>query len=191
MPHHKLTTDAERHRTKVDRTTTPDGCWPFTGPRTWKGYGLYAIGSFRDGTRGSIGAHKFALQEALGRPLLPGMQALHTCDNRACCRNEPPGFYEVNGIMRPCYGHLFEGTPQDNMADRDAKGRGASEERNGSECYPRGERNGLSRLTAGQVREIRRRAAAGMSYSSLGAEYDVSKGAVSHIVTRRTWKHVT
>lgn len=191
MPAHKLSTDAERHFRYVDRSAAPGGCWPWTGRLSRKGYGEFAIGSYRDGTRGTTGAHKFALEQRLGRPLTPGMQALHTCDVRACCRNDDAGFYEVNGVLRLRCGHLWEGTARDNMADRDAKGRGASEERNGRECYPRGERNGLAKLTEGQVREIRCRAAAGVSYSSLGAEYGVSKGAVEHVVARRTWRHVT
>jgi hypothetical protein len=190
MPANKTMPDAERHRLRVDRDTTPDGCWLWTLSTNPKGYGIFAVGSYRDGTRRDTGAHKFALEQALGRPLAAGMQALHTCDNRACCRNDDVGFYEVNGVLRLRCGHLWEGTAQDNMADRDAKGRGASEERNGPECYPRGECNGKAKLTEGQVREMRLRAAVGASYSSLAAEYGVSKGAVEHAVTRRTWKHV-
>jgi hypothetical protein len=190
MPARKLTTDAERHRRNVDRSALPDDCWLWTGRTDKKGYGTFATGSYRDGTRGETRVHKFALEQALGRPLAPGMQALHTCDVRACCRNDDAGFYEVNGVLRLRRGHLWEGTAQDNMADRDAKGRGASEERNGRECYPRGERNGGAKLTETQVREIRHRAAAGASYSNLGAEYGVAKGTVNHVVTRRTWKHV-
>ena len=191
MPAHKLSTDAERHRSKVDRSATdPGGCWLWTGGITHKGYGLFDVGSRRDGTRGSIHAHKFALAEALGRPLAPGMQALHICDVRACCRNDDEGFYEINGVLRLRRGHLFEGTAQDNMADRDAKGRHASAERNGTECYRRGEHVVLSKLTEDLVREIRLRAAAGVSYSRLGVEYGVSKGTVSHVVARRTGRHV-
>ena len=190
MPAHKLSTDAERHSRYVDRSTTPDGCWPWTGRLTRKGYGEFAVGSCRDGTRGSTGSHKFALQEALGRPLTPGMQALHTCDNRACCRNDDEGFYEVNGVLRARRGHLWEGTPQDNMADRDAKGRGASKERNGRDCYPRGELSVHAKLTAQKVRQMRLRAAAGVTQRDLAAEYGVAKGTVSHVVERRTWKHV-
>jgi hypothetical protein len=136
MPAHKLSTDAERHSRHVDRLTTPDGCWLWTGAPQRNGYGMFSSGSRAEGTFKMGGAHPFALQQALGRPLLPGMQALHTCDVRACCRNEPPGFYEVNGIMRPCYGHLWEGTTQDNTTDRHAKGRSASGARNGVYLHP-------------------------------------------------------
>ncbi len=61
--------------------------------------------------RGSHGeydkAHRFALEEKLGRPIKPGMEALHHCDNPPCI--EPS--------------HLFEGTQADNMHDMLAKGR--------------------------------------------------------------------
>lgn len=46
-------------------------------------------------------AHVVALQLHLGRELLPGMYALHTCHNPPCCNPD----------------HLYEGTHEDNMRD--------------------------------------------------------------------------
>jgi hypothetical protein len=187
--------DAERHRLKVDRISTPDTCWLWTGPPTRYGYGQFSTGSRAQGTFKMIRVHRFALEAALGRPLPPGMQALHTCDVKLCCRNEPPGFYEVNGILRPCYGHLWEGTTQENTADRHAKGRDATGASNGCstrpERYPRGEAQWLAKLTAAQVRDIRSRVAAGEVQRALAAEYGVVEGTVNHIVARQTWKHIT
>lgn len=34
---------AEQFWPQVDRTTTPDGCWPFTGTRTADGYGHLTV----------------------------------------------------------------------------------------------------------------------------------------------------
>lgn len=125
MPAHKLSTDSERFAMNVDRSTTPDGCWPWTGNIASTGYGQIGVGSRAQGTFAMLGTHRFALAEALGRPIAPGMWALHTCDNQVCVRNDDVGVYEVNGVIRPRRGHLWEGTTQDNTADRDAKGRGA------------------------------------------------------------------
>jgi hypothetical protein len=52
-------------------------------------------------------AHRLALELTLGRPLGPGMEACHHCDNPPC--GEPL--------------HLFEGTRVDNMQDAKRKGR--------------------------------------------------------------------
>ena len=195
MPHHKLSTDAERHRSKVDRSADPDGCWLWTGYTDPDGYGRFKTGSMKDGTRAMTSTHRFALEEALGRPLAPGMKALHACDTPSCCRNDDAGFYEVNGIQRVRRGHLFEGTPADNSRDMADKARAATGERNGCSVHPerlmRGEVHLCARLTEDKVREIRNRAARGEMQTALAREYRVHKGTVSHIVLRLTWKHVT
>ena len=56
-----------------------------------------------------MGAHRYAWIVAHG-PIAAGMQVLHKCDNPPCDRVD----------------HLFLGTPQDNVDDRRAKGRGLS-----------------------------------------------------------------
>lgn len=54
----------------------------------------------------------------------------------------------------------------------------------------RGEDNGRAKLTADQVREIRRRADAGESYKDLSREYHVSESTCHSIIQRKTWKYV-
>ena len=89
---------------------------------------------------------------------------LHTCDNRLCVNPK----------------HLFSGTHTVNMRDRDQKGRQA-----------KGERINLAVLTETQVLEIRAKyMICGYSQSMLARDYQVSKGAIAAIVTRRTWKHL-
>jgi hypothetical protein len=136
----------------------------------------------------------FALEQALGRPLLPGMYALHTCDNPSCVRNDGEGTYEINGVLRLRRGHLWEGTNQDNTADRTAKGRSASGTRNGvylyPESYPAGEDQWLAKLTKEQVLDIRRQAAEGVSRADLATRYGVGKTNIHKIVHRESWRHI-
>lgn len=53
-----------------------------------------------DGER-SVYAHRFALEQSLGRPLGEDMFALHKCDVKHCVNPE----------------HLYEGTRSENMTD--------------------------------------------------------------------------
>lgn len=47
-----------------------------------------------------------------------------------------------------------------------------------------------TKTTAEKVIEIRRRKALGDSYEKLAADFGMSKGAIAHIVKRRSWRHV-
>jgi len=84
----------------------PSGCIEWTKGRTPDGYGDFSFIT-PDRKRGHGLANRLALELRLGRPLRPGMCALHTCDNPPCCNAE----------------HLFEGTRADNNLDRARKGR--------------------------------------------------------------------
>jgi len=100
---------SEQFWPKVDRTTTPDGCWPFTGCLDKDGYGRFKVnGRHRR-------AHHIAL-ELVGFVIpFEGLVVRHTCDNPPCCNPA----------------HLRIDTKPANVADRDAKGRQASGESNG------------------------------------------------------------
>lgn len=54
----------------------------------------------------------------------------------------------------------------------------------------RGGENAMARLSEDDVRAIRARAAAGVTQSSLAAEFGVTRGGISHVVRRTTWRHV-
>lgn len=163
---------------KVDSSDGPAACWPWTGARNSHGYGSFD----------HVGAHRFALELKLGRPIAAGMYACHRCDNPPC--------------VNPA--HLFEGSPVENVADRVAKGRSAVGDqvpperrargaRNPAHAIPgfrAGERNGRHRLTADDVRAIRLRLATGSPWRVIAAEFGVSKPTVSHIAAGRTWQHV-
>ena len=185
-----MMTDAERFRLHV--ATTPSGCWLWTGSVGSTGYGQIGIGSRAAGTFKMASTHRFALEQALGRSLLPGMWALHTCDIRICVRNDEVGFYEVNGVRHPRRGHLWEGTTRDNTADRETKGRGAQV--NGAVLHPetlsRGADRYNARFTEDDVRAIRRRVADGERPIDLAHEYGVWKTTIHKIVHRESWRHV-
>ncbi len=72
----------------------------------------------------------------------------------------------------PCVNieHLFIGTTLDNSRDMVAKGR----------CWK-------SKLTPGQVREIRIKAQPGVMMKTLAKEYGVTPGTISNIVHKKTW----
>ena len=151
----------------------PDECWPWTGCIEAKGYGRIRI------ARRSILAHRIAIFLATG--VDPGRKlACHACDNRPCCNGK----------------HLFPGTHGDNNGDMAAKGRAASGERHGSRVHPdrvpRGERSGQSKLTAEQVREMRKAyAAGGIGCYRLANRFGVDPKTVERIIKRKYWSHVS
>lgn len=161
----------QRFWSKVDKLPGETACWEWTGSHDGRGYG-----TINPGGRGAspLKAPRVALEWQLGRPLLPGMSALHHCDNPPCVRNDGER------------SHLFEGTQADNTADMLAKGRGVV----GRPSMVAGERHVLAKLTESAVREIRVRHANGAAISALAREYSVSRATVRSALSGTTWKHV-
>lgn len=91
-----------------------------------------------------------------------GMHVLHHCDNRSCCNPD----------------HLFIGTNLDNIRDMCTKGRQA-----------RGERNAWHKLTAKQVRAIRKASVTKNQYD-LAEKYNLNQSTISRILRGKTWKHL-
>lgn len=152
---HRYMTDEDRFWADVDRRGD-DECWPWTGCRTATGYGRVRFGGKTMGThRASYLIHHSSIPESL--------HILHRCDNPPCCNPA----------------HLFVGTPVDNVADMDAKGRRRS-------CL--GEDHGRSTLTADQVMEIWRSSERG---SDIAVRYGITSGHVSDIRNGESWTHVT
>lgn len=147
----------------VDRSAGAAACWPWTRSRSQRGYGLASIGGKH------ILAHRAAFSLTFGEPL-PGFYIYHRCDNPVCCNP----------------GHLFVGTPADNMADMVAKGRGRHP---GPRMPLLGARAAAAKLTEEQVREIRARYAAGELQKDIAAAFDVGESNIGMIVCRKTWKH--
>ena len=104
-------------------------------------------------------AHVVALTEKLGRPLLPGMQANHHCDDRACIEHR----------------HLYEGTQQQNVQDMWDRKRVSTPVSRGLISNP-------PKLTPKQCDLLRQRYAEGeKTMLELAQEFGVCKATVSKI----------
>lgn len=76
---------AERFHEKVDRSSGPDACWPWTGYVNKGGYGLFHLGT----SKRTVYAHRFAFELANGRPA--EFDVDHECHNRdESCRQGGP-----------------------------------------------------------------------------------------------------
>lgn len=149
----------------------PKGCWIWTGIKQPQGYGIVKCGKQRIAHRLSYMLHNSEFDQS--------KHVLHACDNPSC--------------IRPS--HLWLGTHQDNMKDRDRKGRGrpGNVPKNfyntkGNPHYKqRGESNGFSKLNSSLVSEIRKRHTEGESMRALGRAYSVSDIHIARIVKREAW----
>lgn len=149
----------DRFWKKVDKRG-PDECWPWIAARFENGYGAIRVG------KKHRKAHVVSLEMALGRPLAPGMHALHTCDHPWC--------------VNPA--HLWEGTMLDNHRDREAKGRGRRT--HGSESTS-------AVLSENDVHAIRRAWATGeVTQRDLADAFGVEQTTIGYIVRYEKWAHL-
>jgi len=147
-------------------TAIPSRLWSYIEPEPnsgcllWTG-SLHCEGYGQTSWKGRpCSAHRVAWYLTHGE-LPPRICVLHSCDVRPC----------IN------VSHLWTGTKADNNLDRALKGRSAV-----------GELNGLSKLSAADVAEIRRQHELGILPSRLAAEFGVCRSNVQQIVSGTTWK---
>lgn len=150
------------------------GCWWWTGTLSHPSSSL-RYGKMKFKGR-QLKAHRISYEIYFG-PIRDGMFICHKCDNPSCVNPD----------------HLFEGTHQDNMDDKVAKGRQAAgvkltQNRNSAA----GERHGRAILTEHDVLEIRRIAATQHRFgrAALAAKYGVSESTIKSIKSRKLWKHI-
>lgn len=146
-------------------------CWMWLGTQSTcrMKYGQMSINNK------AVRVHRVMYELKVG-PIPIGKFVCHKCDTPLCCNPD----------------HLFLGTHQDNMDDRQKKGRVATGLRNGRYTKPesvcKGQRNGRAKLTARDVGEIRcRYKAGGVLLKDLASEFHVSISAVWSIVTHQNW----
>lgn len=131
----------------------------------WQGVILDSgYGQIRIHQRG-ISTHRLAYELTNGA-IPHGLNVCHTCDNKKCCNPA----------------HLFLGTALDNTLDKMKKGR---------QAVLQGESHGSHKLTAEQVLSIRdQHDNNSVDVHTLAREFGVCVGTISHIVKRRTWRHL-
>lgn len=157
-------------RTRAKRGVgTGRGCAPGTGPDWHRlkdspaGKGYRRVTLCRDGRPHNELVHRLVLLAFVG-PCPEGMEGCHKDGDRS--NNQR--------------GNLRWDTPENNWADRKQHGRGNA-----------GEKNPGAKITADEVRAIRRRIAGGERQVSLRAEYQLSRAGMSDIVHRRSWATLT
>lgn len=148
----------------VDSST---GCW------NWKHYTSVG-GQAKVNLPGRQGLLAPRIVWELNRGEIPkGVCVCHTCDNPRC----------VNPV------HLWLGTHEDNMRDRNLKGRARGGYSRSNKA--RGTDNGAAKLTDNNVREVRQRYANGWTtQTALADEFGVGQTTISRIVRHKQWKHV-
>ena len=149
--------DAARFWDRVDTSSGLTECWPWTGSYQEFGYGWFWA---QGKTRN---AHRVAWELTFG-PIPPTFQVMHACDNPPC--------------VHP--GHLMIGPNSANQLDMARKGRS-------TKGRFTGEQHPMAKLSASDVRDIRRRAAAGESYTAIAARYGVAQTTASAIARRLSW----
>lgn len=143
-------------RLQTGYDVAPNGCWVWRGRRNNMGYGMTSDGPKR------LLAHR-AMCELVGRPVPPGLDACHRCDNPACCNPD----------------HIFFGTRAENMRDAAAKGRTTA-----------GEKAPNAKLRTADVIAIREMAASGLRQAEISRRTGVGFRAVHAIVRRQRWTSV-
>lgn len=144
----KLPSNSESFWERVDVLEDKNACWNWKGGKSKKGYGLIKL----------LGKHAYAHRvayEFANRNIDPDLDVLHSCDNPSCCNPA----------------HLRMGTHQENMRDRDLKGRGRSK----------------SKLTWDDVNLIRQQYADGVCRYRLSINFDVKFSTIDRIVKGETW----
>lgn len=179
--------DYNRFIQYVDKITSKEGCWLWLKSKTHDNYGLFWLNDKYETS------HRVSYKFFRG-DIPEGKFVLHTCDNPNC----------VNPY------HLYIGTHQDNMKDRQNRNRQAQGEKHGSVTKPeklsrgenhwthtnpelttKGSKNGSAKLNEDDVLELRTLFSTGQhSVTELAKKYNVTHNLISLIVHNKAWKHV-
>jgi uncharacterized protein YlaI len=141
-------------------------CWNWKGALKWKSilkqYGNMIIGSRKDKSRKSISAHRVSYLAFVGE-IPENKWVLHKCDNPKCVNPD----------------HLFLGERQENVDDRQKKGRNKPVD---------GTLNPNCKHSIDQIYEIRKLRAEGMTYRKIAKIFSYkSHKSIIEIVTHKKW----
>ena len=166
-----MATDLEKFWSRVDMSGE---CWLWTASKAPNGYGRFF------NSNKTHAAHRWIFEKLTG-PLPSGMECCHKCDVKACVRPD----------------HLFAGTRSDNMRDCANKGRNAMQLRPHRSHFNtpnrpqvRGEQQGHSKLTEGDVIEIRFLRSEGFPAAELAARFSISAAHVRKLAAGKAWRHL-
>jgi len=152
-----------------------EGCHEWNKAISKKGYGVIGIGSRVNKSRKTILAHRLSWELYNVKSIPKDLCVLHKCDNRRC----------INPL------HLFLGTPKDNTQDMIIKNRGANKKgvvpNNFVKQVERVKKGQFSKLTAIQVKEIKKFLEVGINYRIIADQYNVSASCISDIKRKATW----
>lgn len=158
----------ERFWARVDKVSSPFGCWLWTGKKPKNGYGRIRY-------NGELWLATRLAWTLFKGPIPPGKFVLHDCpggDNPSCVR------------------HLWLGNQTDNMQDCVKKGRwrpGISlGEKNGANTHPGSHAQSLTPKKVKKIRDLRQNTEA--TYKALAARFGVHKCTIINVVLRRTWR---
>lgn len=160
-PEHLVLGDEARFWSRVQKLSEPDSCWIWIGAEDKNGYGKFKISS--GGKDIYIRAHRYSWKLYTGRRPPDSLLICHKCDHPRCVNPH----------------HLFLGTNQDNVDDRQAKGRGA-----------KGETNGFAKLTEEQVLKMRQLYSQGEKVINISDKFNSGISTIRDIIFGRTWKHL-
>ena len=132
-----------RFWSKVD-IRSQDECWLWIASLSHNGYGKFKLNGHMQK------AHRIAYIFAYG-PILPEFLICHSCDNPACCNPR----------------HLFHGSTQENINDRELKQRT------------------FSKLTNDEVLRILKD---DRVHSKIAQEYNISRSRVGKIKSGKSWR---
>lgn len=161
----KIRSVEERFWSRVDKTSSPNGCWLWPGAKQ-KGYGCIQVGT-HDNPK--LKATHILAWELLRGPIPKGMEVMHNCpggDNKACCNPE----------------HCILGTRKQHADDTEAKGQ---------YNHPVGIANGKSKLTPEKVVQAWQLKKLGYSCRQIAEIVGgVTGSAIYDLFRGRTWKHL-
>lgn len=142
------------------------GCWLWLGCSRGddekQHYGRMTV--VADGKKKNVSAHRMSYEAFVG--CIPdGMEVCHQCDVSLCVNPN----------------HLFVGTRQDNIDDREKKGRNV---------VSRGEDHGQAKITTSDVIMVKGLLHKGLPYAEIAARAGVPRQSVKDIAIGRRWRHV-